>query len=234
MIKEESKHFKNLYVMGKDDIEKFANNLAISFQGYPLFEYFSNDKYNVGKMRFFWKVSLRMCLKKSLCLADSEDVKGVAIFSEGTQKDSLLDYIKSGGLFLIPKLGIKSTKKMMKFEKFANNIKDKYANDNCWYLYAFTVLPECRKAGIGSKILRKVFKYFDENKKDCYLETLTAENVKIYQHYGFDLVETDTVPNTNLTMYAMYRKHKEIKQENSLSNEVIQKENNETNKEITL
>ena len=57
-----------------------------------------------------------------------------------------------------------------------------------------------------------------ENKKDCYLETLTFENVKIYERYGFDLVQTEKVPNTDLTLYAMYRKHKE---------NIVEKEQNE-------
>ena len=216
-------YFKDLHIMTKEDIDKFANNLAVSFKGYPLFEYFAKNNYDIKKMNYFWKVSLRMCIKNSLCLSDSEDVKGVAVFSNGAQKDSIWDYIKNGGLLILPKMGLAAVKRMTKFEKFANGIKEKYANENCWYFYVFTVLPECRKKGIGSKILRKVFKFFDENQKDCYLETLTYENVGIYNRYGFELVETLNVPDSDLTMYAMYRKHKELKVEEEKTVEQTEK-----------
>ena len=57
-----------------------ANNLAVSFQGYPLFEYFANNKYNVSKMKTFWKVSLKTMSEKTFFLSDSEDANSLAIF----------------------------------------------------------------------------------------------------------------------------------------------------------
>ena len=61
----------------KKDFEVFSHNLAVSFQGYPLFEYFANHKYNIRKMQKFWKVSLKTMCDKTIFLADNENAKTV-------------------------------------------------------------------------------------------------------------------------------------------------------------
>ena len=84
-------------------------------------------------------------------------------------------------------------------------IKNKYATQGCWYLYAFVTMPEFRSKGLGSKIMKPMLKYLDDNNQDCYLETLLPINVDIYKRYGFELKESIKVPGTDLTLYAMLR-----------------------------
>ena len=189
--------------------------MAVSFQGYPLFEYFSNYKYNISKMKKFWQVSLKTMSEKTFFLADSEEVQSLAIFSPYEKgKVSLWKYIKAGGIGMIPKIGIKCAKRMAAFEKFAMSIKNKYSKPGCWYLYVFVTLPEARGKGLGSKIMRPMLKYLDENNQDCYLETLLPVNLDIYKKYGFELKEAVKVPNTDLMLYAMLRTAKTTKENN--------------------
>ena len=94
---------------------------------------------------------------------------------------------------------------MTSFEKFAMEIKNKYASQGCWYLYAFVTMPEFRGKGVGRKILTPMFNYLDEHNQDCYLETLLPINVEIYKKFGFELKEEVKVPNTDLILYAMLR-----------------------------
>ncbi len=180
--------------------------MAISFKGYPLFEYFANDKYNIKKMKKFWKVSLKTMSNKTFFLTDSENANSLAIFSPYEKGGvSIWKYIKAGGLGLIPSMGIKMTRRMTGFEKFAMEIKNKHAKPGCSYLYVFVTMPEFRGKGLGSKIIKPMFKYLDEYNKDCYLETLLPTNVEIYKKYGFELKEEIKVPNTDLILYAMLR-----------------------------
>ena len=160
-------------------------------------------------MKKFWKVSLKTMSEKTFFLTDSEDANSLAIFSPYEKGGiSIWKYIKAGGLGMISKLGIKCTKKMTKFEKFAMEIKNKHAQAGCWYLYVFVTMPEFRGKGLGSKIMRPMLDYLDNNKQDCYLETLLPINVEIYKKYGFELKEEVKVPNTDLTLYAMLRQAK--------------------------
>ena len=207
IIKSNIEDIRKEHGLNKDDIEIFSNNLAVSFKGYPLFEYFSKNKYSIKKMKKFWKVSLKTMSEKTFFISDSAEAKSLAIFSPYEKESvSIWKYIKAGGLALIPCMGIKMTKTMTSFEKFAMEIKNKYASENCFYLYAFVTMPEYRNKGIGSKILKPMFKYLDENNQDCYLETLLPINVEIYKKYGFELKEEVNVPGTDLVLYAMLRK----------------------------
>ena len=206
LLKSNIEAVKKEHGLNKRDFDIFANNLAVSFKGYPLFEYFSNNKYNIKKMKKFWKVSLKTMSDKTFFLADSEDANSLAIFSPYEKGGvSIWKYIKAGGLGLIPSIGIKMTKRMTDFEKFAMEIKNQYARQGCWYLYVFVTTPEYRGKKLGTKIMKPMLEYLDEHKQDCYLETLLPINVNIYKKFGFELKEEVNVPNTNLTLYAMLR-----------------------------
>lgn len=206
LLKSNIEEVKKEHGLNKKDFDVFSNNLAISFKGYPLFEYFSNNKYNVEKMKKFWKVSLKTMSDKTFFLADSEEANSLAIFSPYEKGGvSIWKYIKAGGLGLLPCMGIKMTKKMTSFEKFALEIKNKHSKPGCWYLYVFVTMPEFRGKGLGSKIMKPMLEYLDEHNQDCYLETLLPINVEIYKKYGFELKEEVHVPNTDLILYAMLR-----------------------------
>ena len=215
ILKSNIEEIRKEHGLSKKDIDVFANNLAVSFKGYPLFEYFANDKYDIKKMKKFWKVSLKTMSDKTFFLADSEDANSLAIFSPYEKGGvSIWKYIKAGGLGLIPSIGIGMVKRMTTFEKFAMEIKNKHSKPGCWYLYVFVTMPEFRGKGLGSKIMRPMLEHLDERNQDCYLETLVSLNVEIYKKYGFELKEEVKVPGTDLTLYAMLRTAKNKEQQN--------------------
>ena len=206
LLKSDIEEVKKEHGLNKKDFEVFSNNLAVSFKGYPLFEYFADYKYDIKKMKKFWKVSLKTMSDKTFFLADSNKANSLAVFSPYEKGGiSIWKYIKAGGLGLITSIGIKMTKRMTSFEKFAMEIKNKHSKPGCWYLYVFVTLPEFRGKGLGSKIMKPMLNYLDKHNQDCYLETLLPINVEIYKNYGFELKEEVKVPNTDLTLYAMLR-----------------------------
>lgn len=157
-------------------------------------------------MKRFWKVSLKTIANDSIFLTDSNKANSLAIFSPHKQSGvSTWQYVKAGALSFPFTLGIKTTNRMTSFEKFALKIKNKYAKADCWYLFAFVTMPEFRGKGLGSKIIKPMLNYIDEQKKDCYLETVSPVNVEIYKNYGFELIEEVKVPNEDLILYAMIR-----------------------------
>lgn len=196
----------NCYEMQEKDIEKFAEILAKSFEGYSLFEYFCHKQYDVKKMKLFWKVALCASYNHVYSLSDKEDASGVMVVFPPEYEDiSIFSYFKAGGYKFFTKLKII---KMLKFYNFASKIKKKYVNENTCYLYSLAVLQEARGNGIGKKLLKALIEYLDQTEKGCYLETLKKENVALYEHYGFKLVEQVKVPNSDMTLYAMLREVK--------------------------
>ena len=49
----------------------------------------------------------------------------------------------------------------------------------------------------------------DNQKQDLYLETHKKENISLYEHYGFELLEETPIPKSNVVQYAMIRRYKE-------------------------
>ena len=145
----------DIYVMKDSDIDNYAECLAVSFKDYPLFEYFANNKYDIDKMKVFWKVMLNMCKEHYLCISNEPEATAVFICVPPNCKSfSVLQYILNGGLKIIGKFGLKGTKRMLSFEKYSKKVRDRYSEDDSWYLYALCVKPEYRNKKYGGTLMR--------------------------------------------------------------------------------
>lgn len=187
---------------------KFSRCLAEGFRGYPLFEFVTNYHYDIDKFESFWNMVLRSNDRHAVGVADEPEVNCACILMEpGIMGASFPRMVMSGGISVIKNLGLKSTRNLMRFEDFANDIRKVHMTEYCWYLYVVTTRPEFQGMGVGSKVLRRVFAFLDANGQDCYLETVVKSNVGLYQHYGFQMVKESTVPGTDLTIYGMMMYH---------------------------
>ncbi len=70
-----------------------------------------------------------------------------------------------------------------------------------YYLEILGVDPQYQGQGFSSKLLRPVLAHADQQRKHCYLETQSDSNVALYQHFGFEVMDTipvafDAVPYT--------------------------------------
>ena len=62
-----------------------------------------------------------------------------------------------------------------------------------WHIGALGVLPERQGQGIGSQLLTCFCEHVDRLGAASYLETEKPENVRLYQRFGFEVVEEDEV-----------------------------------------
>lgn len=198
---------KDLCIMQKANTDSFIDCFADGFRGYSLMDYFCNGKCDKKKTGLIWGVSIKGYNGKLLGVGDSENPNAAALFAPPEVHDpDLLTYIRAGGLKLVCRFGIKGTVRMESFESFADKIKEKYVTDNCWYLFGFVSRSESRGMGYGSKVLSPVLSYFDRTQQNCYLETLEKKNVALYEHFGFELMESVKLPESDLTLFSMLRK----------------------------
>lgn len=198
---------KDFFIMQKKDIESFADCFADGFCGCTLMNYFYGGECDEKKTGLIWEVSMRAYNGQLLGIADSEHLNAAALFAPPeAEYPDLLTYIKAGGLKLVQAFGLKGSARMQNFETFAEKIKKKYKTKNCWYLFGFVSRRESRGQGCGSKVLSPMLAYFDRTGQDCYLETLDEKNVALYEHFGFELMESVKLPESQLTLYAMLRK----------------------------
>ncbi len=199
----------NLYKMTKKDIEKFAESATLAYKEYPLFKYLTRGKFEHKVIKNIISASLHSMGKDIIGISTEEDANAIAIFVPPNYTGSkVIPFLVGGGIKLpfITPIGIFF--RLLRYENNAMRLKKKYTNHNCWYLYNVTVKPEFQKQGMGSTLLKPMLEYLDRIKQDCYLETHKEENVKIYEHFGFELLEVSKIPKTDIVQYSMLRKAK--------------------------
>ncbi|CAO3623424.1 unnamed protein product [Cunninghamella echinulata] len=76
-----------------------------------------------------------------------------------------------------------------------------------YYLQMLGVSPDQQGKGYSSKIMKPIIGKADKENLYCYLECTKQENVAIYEHFGFNVVEEYKI-NDNLPVWLMIRKPK--------------------------
>ena len=198
--------FKGCYKMQPDDLDRFAETLADGFSQYDLFKCICGDEYSHEKMLLFWAMSLSILPEDAICIADSKEVNSVLIYLPPNSKEANpISYIKAGGLKMFVKLGIGSIIRLLRFDAVARRVAQRYKTANDGYLMAFATRIDKQGQGYGKPLIEAILNYLDASGEGCYLETLKAENVNLYEHFSFQLKETTTIQFGNLKLYAMLR-----------------------------
>ena len=192
--------------MQQDDIERFADTLADGFSQYNLFKYLCNGTYDLEKMRLFWRVSLAVLPPNAICIADSKEANSVLIYTRPQSEEAkLLPYLKAGGLKMVFKWGIRGIIRLLRFDAEAQRVAKQYKTANDGYLLAFATRLDKQGQHYGKPLIQALLKHLDASGEGCYLETLKAENVALYQHFSFQLKEKTSILSGNLNMFAMLR-----------------------------
>ena len=105
----------------------------------------------------------------------------------------------------ILEFGIYRGSRMKGLGQYIDAVHSRLAPFKHWFLQAIGVDPQFQGRGYASKLLRPMLSRIDEEGLPCYLETLEEQNVRLYEHFGFKVIEESKVPNTNLTNWAMLR-----------------------------
>jgi ribosomal protein S18 acetylase RimI-like enzyme len=94
---------------------------------------------------------------------------------------------------------------MKSLGRYLDTVHDRLAPFNHWFLQCIGVDHKLQGRGYASSLLRPILKRIEEEGLPCYLDTLEKQNVQLYEHFGFKVVEESKVPGTNLTNWAMLR-----------------------------
>ena len=194
------------YIMQHEDIKRFATTLADGFSQYKLFQYICNGTYNYNKMRLFWELSLALVPDNAICIADSKDANSVLIYIPPKSKEpNPIDYFRKGGVKMFLRFGFRGIIRLMRFEAESQRIAKAYKTDNDGYLMAFATRLDKQGQHYGKPLIKALLSHLDASGEGCYLETLKAENVALYQHFSFQLKEQTPTQFGNLTLFAMLR-----------------------------
>ncbi|HEV3300152.1 MAG TPA: GNAT family N-acetyltransferase [Planctomycetaceae bacterium] len=112
--------------------------------------------------------------------------------------------VRSGMLGLPLGFGWAGFQRLVDFDHMQRRLHEQYAKGPHWFLATIGVDPAHQGKGIGSAIMAPVLARADQERIPCYLETHTADNVRLYERHGFRVMEHLENPES-VPLWAMLR-----------------------------
>jgi ribosomal protein S18 acetylase RimI-like enzyme len=199
----------------EDQVEAASKVLARAFQDDPLFVYcFPDPIKREIKTATHCKWLILLGILSGEVYTTSNEIEGVAIWHPYAIED------KKGGK--LSKEFMKKLRKVRKelfldplyaerltvFEEIANLFQQEHVNFPHWYLAFIGVDPIHQGKGYSSMLLKMQLTEIDKQNVPCYLHTENESNVKLYEHFGFDLIGKNKIPNSDFYHYPMLRNKK--------------------------
>lgn len=193
--------------LDKAMLKPAAAMLARAFQDYPVSRYFiADDAERVKEQPGIFLSLLKSGLKQGEVWATSPRMEGAAVwfFSYG-KKETFWDYIVSGHILMNLFLERQTLLRQAAFAEYAGQVRARCVPPQHWYLQILGVDPVYQGRGWAGRLLRPALSRADRDGLPCFLETQLEKNVALYEHYGFHVAEKGTIPDSDLTSWAMVR-----------------------------
>jgi ribosomal protein S18 acetylase RimI-like enzyme len=196
-----------IYNVAKRDIKRVIETLMQAFFDDDLWRYFFPERNSrLRVLPRFYNYRVRNGLIDGKILATSENIEGVVILTESEYKKfSWLRAIRTGGIGLYRIAGSEISSKMIEIESYIAARRGECVHEPYWYLGSLGVRPEYRGKGLASKLVRNVLEMCRSQDKLCVLETESEGLVEMYRHFGFEVVDSFTIPIGNLSRWIMTR-----------------------------
>ena len=168
--------------------DEFAHVLSRAFYDDPYYLWIMpNDKRRMAQLHWWMRILLRYTLLYG-SIHHTEDHKGIAMWV-GPDEPVLNDVkILSMGLVMYPfKIGIRNFLRVLdisgQWSKEHKRLRKRH-----YYLMVIGVEPEFQGKGIGSRLMQVGLDRADDEELECYLETVTEEDVEFYKKHDFDII----------------------------------------------
>jgi len=190
----------NLVLLTKSQIKPASKMLARALQDDPLFAYFIPDDFKrKSKLHCILECLIRYGVLYGEVYAISPNLEGVAMwFPPGRAEMTLWRTIRCGGFFLYFKVGRKVLSRVLGFFNYAFKVHSRHAPFPHWYGGLIGVDPKFQGRGYASTLIKPMLARIDQEHLPCYIETENEKNVSIFQHYGFKVIELDTIPGSSV------------------------------------
>ena len=197
-----------LYKIHSTDIPRAAGVLADAFQHDPLWNrIFAGVAHKEKRFRAFFTVPLKYCLRYGEVYATSADIEGVIAWVSGRYADMTPWRIFcSGAIIAAMQMGMSAARKLEPVSlPLAEDRRQYMAGRDYLYLLLIGVATTLQGKGFGRKLLKTAIAKTDREGQPLYLETETAENMQMYERFGFRLLKQITLPVVDLPMWEMVR-----------------------------
>lgn len=195
-----------LYIVPEERLGELSEVAADAYQDYPLHNWLTNGTYDPIASKLIMQTTLIAMKDDAVIYADSEELNGFAVWVPlGFTGSKTIPFLKNGGVQLILHSGLGIIRKLLVYETFAMKLKKKHTGHVDWYLYNLSVRKDAQGRGIAKKLLYPLLDFCDDEKMVTYLETNKESNVSMYEHFGFELKETNLIPGSPIKHWSMIR-----------------------------
>jgi ribosomal protein S18 acetylase RimI-like enzyme len=200
----------NFYKIMPHDIERACEVAGSAFQDDPtsIFVY-PDENERKEKLMYGFRMIYMYGIKKGITYATSSNLEGMIIWLPPDKiYISTWTMMRYGGFYTMRKVGLKlkAMKRTMAVFGYIESKHKQLVPYDHWYLQNIAVKPEEQRKGYGGQLLSAMFKKIDNEGIPIYLETNKEENLPFYQKYGFEILEHEIIPNTNVPVWCMLRK----------------------------
>lgn len=197
---------ETLQLLTKMDLERAVMVQSKAFLNDPLWEYLlPNEQKRCAVLPKFFTPLLRFGILNEQAYGIGTPPDGVVVWGIPNQRTRLGAILGSGfQSILFSSFAPQFIRVRNIFAKF-DEMQKRYAPEPHYYLQTISVLPEAQGKGLASKLIKPFLEKADSEYVSTYTETITPENVGLYEHYGFQVMEAYRVSKTDLRLWSFYR-----------------------------
>jgi len=202
-----SNDIKGLTRIDKSNIKSAVEVLVKAFQDYPLLQYYFPSDVKRGKIsHYFISYAVFTGINHGEVYATSPNMEGVAVWlTSDNYPMTFWRLIRSVPLSIIFGFGKEGGGRMRSTGEYIDAVHKRLVPFKHWFLQTVGVDPEFQRKGYAGKLLQPMLSRMEEEGLPCYLDTLDETNVRLYEHFGFKVIEKSAIPNTKFTNWAMLR-----------------------------
>lgn len=195
-----------LYQVQKKDVKKVIETFVAAFFNDRLLCYFVPEPEK--RLRFlprYFNYRVRNGLIAGSIYATSEDMEGAMILTQSEYKKeySWSQAMRTGGMALYRVAGSELVRRMRDVESYVFSKRFEYLTKPFLYLGSLAVHPDHQGKGLASKLIRPVLERCSTLNRLCVLDTQSERLVQMYQHYGFEVIASYTLPEANIPHWIM-------------------------------
>lgn len=181
--------------------------LAEAFQDYPLLVYAAPDPKRRKALAWaFSAVALGYALRWGEAYASSPEMEGIAAWIPSAHfpitAGKLLRAVPMTALLA---LGRHGGRRMRAAGAYLDALHRRLALPEHFVLFVLGVRPGFRGSGYAGRLLRPLLGRLDAEGRPCYVDTVNADAVPMYEQLGFRVLAQSRIPRTNLTAWALVR-----------------------------
>jgi ribosomal protein S18 acetylase RimI-like enzyme len=197
----------SLVRLTNSDLSRGVELLVDAFWDDPLNLYFIPESESRRKLfSEYLRFRLRFAIKYGEVYSTSPDFEGIAAwFPPGKSDMTNSRIIRAGGLRLFRQLGRDTVSRMSSIGSHTAKMRKQHLPEPHWHLFPIAVDPKHQGKGYASTLMRPMLDRIRNEGLPCFLETLNEELVSLYEHFGFEVIFEETIPEIELSNWGMVR-----------------------------